>query len=420
MTQIAHSYAEIIKQEKLDDGTLRVYGKATDDSLDVDLQICDAEWLKQAMPDWFISGGNIREQHSNIAAGVATDYEEKEDGHYITALVVDPTSVKKVETKVLKGFSIGIRGPRVVRDAKAAGGRIVDGQIVEVSLVDRPANPNAKLMLAKATETGELMSVKQIDIPLPNEVFKNEEVEQPKPVVEEAPVVEEVKEAEPVLEPAEETVDEKSAKISELVNNAKALQATLNKFDQGLYDSAVAALADLIAVEANEMKEGSNEVESLCNLLDAVKHLFAWYAGEAADGEVPDANPALTEMEAEETEVEIVLSANPDDPEKAVQEEEATEATEQTEEAEDLAAALEAEREKSAKLEAELEAAKALSVGGGPKRANLNKSSAADVDALLQQAIQLRAKARATTDRVLAKGYSTWADDLEAQARKDI
>lgn len=164
---IAQSYAAIIKQEKQADGTLKVYGKATDDSIDIDQQICDEAWLKKAMPDWFTTGGNVREQHSNIAAGVATEYEAKEDGHYITALVVDPTSVKKVETGVLKGFSIGIRGPRVVRDNKAAGGRIVDGQIVEISLVDRPANSNAKLMLAKASATGELEAVRQVTIPSP-------------------------------------------------------------------------------------------------------------------------------------------------------------------------------------------------------------------------------------------------------------
>jgi hypothetical protein len=145
-----NSYAAIIKQEKQEDGTLLVYGKATDDSIDIDQQICDAGWLETAMPQWFKTGGNIREQHSNIAAGVAKELDSKPDGHYISALVVDPVSVKKVETGVLKGFSIGIRAPRIVRDTKAANGRIIDGQIVEISLVDRPANPNAKLMLAKS------------------------------------------------------------------------------------------------------------------------------------------------------------------------------------------------------------------------------------------------------------------------------
>jgi hypothetical protein len=152
MNDLTTAYFEIIKADKRDDGTLMVYGKATDDSLDIDQQICDPIWLDRAMPEWFKSGGNIREQHSSIAAGVAKEYEKKADGHYIHALVVDPISVKKVDNGVLKGFSIGIKSPRVVRDQKAANGRIIDGQIVEVSLVDRPANPNCQLVLAKSVE----------------------------------------------------------------------------------------------------------------------------------------------------------------------------------------------------------------------------------------------------------------------------
>ena len=152
-------YAGIVKMDDNGDGTLTVYGKATDDSIDIDQQICDPAWLDRAMPEWFMSGGNIREQHSNIAAGVAQEYEQKNDGHYISALVVDPVSVKKVKARVLKGFSIGIKSPRVVRDQKAANGRIIDGQIVEVSLVDRPANPNCQLVLAKSV-TGEKSLIK--------------------------------------------------------------------------------------------------------------------------------------------------------------------------------------------------------------------------------------------------------------------
>jgi hypothetical protein len=152
VNDLTTAYFEIIKSDKRDDGTLMVYGKATDDSLDIDQQICDPLWLDRAMPEWFKSGGNIREQHSSIAAGVAKEYEKKADGHYIHALVVDPISVKKVDNGVLKGFSIGIKSPRVVRDQKAANGRIIDGQIVEVSLVDRPANPNCQLVLAKSVE----------------------------------------------------------------------------------------------------------------------------------------------------------------------------------------------------------------------------------------------------------------------------
>ena len=163
MNSTTNVYAGIIKMDENSDGTLTVYGKATDDTLDIDQQICDPAWLDRAMPEWFMTGGNIREQHSNIAAGVAKEYEQKGDGHYISALVVDPVSVKKVKNKVLRGFSIGIKSPRVVRDQKAANGRIIDGQIVEVSLVDRPANPNCQLILAKSI-AGESTLVKSEEL----------------------------------------------------------------------------------------------------------------------------------------------------------------------------------------------------------------------------------------------------------------
>jgi hypothetical protein len=44
---LAYSYAALIKSEKQEDGTLKVYGKATDDSIDIDQQICDDDWLKR-------------------------------------------------------------------------------------------------------------------------------------------------------------------------------------------------------------------------------------------------------------------------------------------------------------------------------------------------------------------------------------
>jgi hypothetical protein len=171
------SYASIVKYDTNDDGTLMVFGKATDDTLDLDSQICDPAWLDTAMPAWFKSGGNIREMHGPSAAGVAKEYESKADGHYIGVHVVDPIAVKKVENRVYQGFSIGIKNPRVVRDTKAVNGRIIDGSIIEVSLVDRPANPSAKLILAKSVE-GEstLVQVEELHeykAPSPSEIFKH-------------------------------------------------------------------------------------------------------------------------------------------------------------------------------------------------------------------------------------------------------
>ncbi len=318
------AFFSIVKADRNPDGTLMVYGKATDDSLDIDQQICDAAWLDRAMPDWFKSGGNIREQHSNIAAGVAKEYEKKEDGHYIHALVVDPVSVKKVDTGVLKGFSIGIKSPRVVRDQKAVNGRIIDGQIVEVSLVDRPANPNAKLILAKSVD-GEVGMWKVEELvekkdkpnyegmlrggggsePADKELYNRVKAEAKRKfdvypsAVANAWVVREykkrggtykkkTKKSADTLHLSETNEGELmslSAKDVVEMSKSYAIADTL-KFDQATYDSARQALARLIAIEAEEMGEGHNEESSLSHLISAVHHLFAWYEGEKSEGEV--------------------------------------------------------------------------------------------------------------------------------------
>jgi hypothetical protein len=477
---LAYSYAALIKSEKQEDGTLKVYGKATDDSIDIDQQICDDAWLQKAMPDWFVTGGNVREQHSNIAAGVATDYEAKADGHYITALVVDPVSVKKVEAGVLKGFSIGIRGPRVVRDSKAAGGRIVDGQIIEISLVDRPANPNAKLMLAKAADGGVLEAVKQLSIPSPAELAKqteptatleepNEGATMPEETTETVateevvaePVTEEVVTEEVVVEETvtEEVVTEEPAvdEAVEIVEAAKSLLTTLNKFDQATYDRAVAALADLIVLEAEEMKIGHNEHDSIKELLDASKHLTRWYEGEVREGEVVTemvmeediymaADATETDEEAEETKMvecdceggescecdaekmckcnmaadkSATINVTVDDDQmnvilnKAV----ASAKAAVTEEIDALKTALEAETAKSIQLEQDLATAKKAAVAGGPARAAIQKSSNQNIESLFAKAAEFRQKAASTQDKTLAEGYRELAGDLEAKAR---
>ena len=165
MPQLTEISFDIVKADKNDDGTMNVYGKATGPDLDSDRQIADGKWLAKAMPEWFQTGANIREMHKGTAAGVGVELTSDGDDWYLQSLIVDPISVKKVEKKVLGAYSIGISDAKVVKDAAAPGGRIVDGNIVEVSIVDRPANPTCKLTLAKSvdgtlTKAEELTEVK--------------------------------------------------------------------------------------------------------------------------------------------------------------------------------------------------------------------------------------------------------------------
>lgn len=140
--------ADIIKAERDANGDLIVYGKATGPELDLDEQICDPTWLRSAMPDW-AKWGNIREMHQPIVAGVGLETAEDNDEWYVKSQVVDDNTAKKIEAGALRGYSVGIKNAKVIKDATAPGGRIVGGQIVEISYVDRPCNPTATLFLGK-------------------------------------------------------------------------------------------------------------------------------------------------------------------------------------------------------------------------------------------------------------------------------
>jgi hypothetical protein len=288
------------------------------------------------MPAWFKSGGNIREQHSQIAAGVAKEYEAKADGHYIGVLVVDPVSVKKVDAGVLKGFSVGIKNPRVVRDSKAANGRIVDGQIVEISLVDRPANPNCQLVLAKSVDGAkDLVQVEewiekkegeedftQVIKPRKGEPADKElyaeVIRAAKAKFDVYPsayanawVVREYKKRggkykaeskEKGLQSDGNLIKENPME-TETIAVPESILGDLFKFDKGEYERAREALANLISIEAQEMKEGHNELSSISHLLEAVSHLHAWYEGEEAEGEVMEETEIEMAVKPEEKEI---------------------------------------------------------------------------------------------------------------------
>jgi hypothetical protein len=144
---IKRLYAEFTKVKKNDDGTLEVEGIASSEAVDSDGEVIKAAAMKAAIPD-YMKFGAVREMHSSIAAGTALSCEVNDEGQTILrAHVVDPVSVKKVETKVLKGFSIG--GKVTGRDTVNKS-TIVGLELVEISLVDRPANPDAVITCFKA------------------------------------------------------------------------------------------------------------------------------------------------------------------------------------------------------------------------------------------------------------------------------
>jgi hypothetical protein len=305
----------------------------------------------------------------------------------------------------------------------------------------------------------------------------------------------------------------------------------LLKFDKAQYEAARDALANLISLEANGMREGHNEIQSIGHLLEAVMHLHAWYEGEKAEGEVmeeteielaikptekemkPKKGESLAEFKARCKEAgmteefaascfdkymaadtdeddaeksadiskclecgcnqpgsdhgltttndfanvakpshvttaemyapgETPKSAEGEEPESVDQELPTEEVKEDSvdvdpteveaiveqvvksatqslkSEIAELVAAKEAALSKAVGLEAELELAKSLAVAGGPSRTAkpINVKTTND---LLTKAAIYKAKANATTDPTLAKGYKVLAEEFLAKAETE-
>jgi hypothetical protein len=336
---------------------------------------------------------------------------------------------------------------------------------------------------------------------------------------------------------------EDSLMETETLTVPKSIMGDILKFDKAQFEAARNALANLIAIEAEAIKEGHNELASIHHLMEAVEHLHAWYEGEAAEGEVmieevvemsanadeekadkmktykdkygkygkesagcdcpgcakcmkgggcdmklcsghksyakgieieidededemeksssvekclecgcnqpntnhgldklPDGSnvstavivspsetpksaeadePATDEVKADEVAAEeqneISAEEQPADVEAIVEQvvEKATQALKS--EIASLVSAKEAAESKAVSLESELAHAKSLAVAGGPKRTAKATGSSNE---LISKAATYKAKANATTDPLLAKGYRALADKYYAEAQE--
>ena len=152
----------ISKMETDADGDLVVKGVATDGSVDSDYQIVDPDWSAKALGDWLQTGGNVRMAHDPqrpVGKGLSVEIDRDGDGkHWVKSVIVDPVAKRLVEKGVLRAYSVGISHPVIKRDptGRARGGIIVGGELSELSIVDRPANKNSYLELAKAAGANQI------------------------------------------------------------------------------------------------------------------------------------------------------------------------------------------------------------------------------------------------------------------------
>jgi len=146
-------YGEFTKVEALDDGTIKVIGVASTGAVDDADETVLPDAMKAALPA-YMRFGALREMHGMSAAGATLSAHVDDDGvTRIETHVVDPLAVKKVQLGVYKGFSIG--GKVLARDPTDKK-IITKLRLNEISLVDRPCNPEAVVEMWKADRLSDL------------------------------------------------------------------------------------------------------------------------------------------------------------------------------------------------------------------------------------------------------------------------
>lgn len=138
-------FTRFVPISKIDKDKRLVTGYASTPRLDSDDEIVELSAIKAALPD-YLEWGNVRQMHQAVAVGVAKEATIDDKGLLFTAKVVDDNAWKLVDEGVLKGFSIG--GNVISK----VGNRIKELQLLEISLVDRPANPDCRFEMVKGAK----------------------------------------------------------------------------------------------------------------------------------------------------------------------------------------------------------------------------------------------------------------------------
>jgi HK97 family phage prohead protease len=143
---------------KVDAEERMVWGYASTEAEDDQGEIITRDALADALAG-YLEFANIREMHQMSAVGVAEEAGVDDRGLYVGARIVDPRAWDKVKSGVYKGFSVG--GKVRARDAHDRS-VITALTLTEISLVDRPANPEAVFDCWKA-EGGDRMTDHGLD-----------------------------------------------------------------------------------------------------------------------------------------------------------------------------------------------------------------------------------------------------------------
>ena len=344
------NFERFIPIQKIDDEQRMVYGYASTPDLDSDGEIISLGALEKAMPE-YMKFPTLREMHQAKVAGVTQSAEivkdkDKQQGMYIAAKIVNQDAWELVKAGAYKAFSIG---GNVV---KKVGNIIQELDLIEISLVDVPANKaavievwkNGKPVLQKDADgvftLADLLSHLQYVIQYFEYMGKNTgELEN---------MIEEIK-ALVVIEAKES--EHKDEEASDMIMMSRHLNKRANQLEAMSFEKG--SLADLIRKEVTEtMKAKAEEIKKAED--EEVKEEVT------TDEEVATEEEVSTEAEKTEETDEVESTEGTAEETTEEKSEETEEATEEKSEAETLEASASVELEKAEALLEKLNSTKVV------------------------------------------------------------
>jgi hypothetical protein len=159
-----------MRLSKIDEEQRLVYGVAASEAPDRQNEILDYEGSKPYFKAWSesvqkdsqgASLGNLREMHGLSAVGTLAEIEFNDSAKQIEvcAKITDDRAWSKVLSRTYTGFSVGGRYVDVRKESNGLMRYIADPS--ELSLVDRPAVPDATFQLVKADGSKEICKFKE-------------------------------------------------------------------------------------------------------------------------------------------------------------------------------------------------------------------------------------------------------------------
>lgn len=308
---------------KVDQERRIVSGFATLNNLDKQDDIVTTEASVKAFSAW---RGNIREQHTKIAAGKMLSFGVEQffdqvskkvyDGIFVRAYISKgaPETWEKVIDGTLSGFSIGGEIKEFETKTDDAGNvyrEITDYELAELSLVDNPANPLANVLSVEKAHDFFADIADTIEEKESNNmarVTKSEEAVEAVAEVVDEPVVEEAVVDAPVEEVAEEAAE--VAEVAEIADAPKDEQAdeTSSKSEENVEPEADShSDADILAEAINGInsliEENNNKAaEAFTAIVEQLKEMQASVAGassqiEEVKGELAGVKSTVSEFD---------------------------------------------------------------------------------------------------------------------------